>query len=166
MMTAFTRLFGPYPFADYGVVVVDDELECRSRRTACRSSAPTTSTASAASNGWSPTNWPTSGSATASPSREWRHIWLNEGFAKYAEWLWSEVSGGKPARAHAARSWATVAALPQDLRVADPGVRRMFDDRVYERGALTLHALRSALGRRGVLRRCCGSGRPPTATAR
>jgi aminopeptidase N len=39
-----------------------------------------------------------------------------------------------------------VAALPQDLRVADPGVRRMFDDRVYQRGALTLHALRSAVG--------------------
>jgi aminopeptidase N len=77
---------------------------------------------------------------------EWRHIWLNEGFARYAEWVWSETSGGEPASVHAARSWAKVAALPQDLRVADPGVRRMFDDRVYERGALTLHALRLTLG--------------------
>jgi aminopeptidase N len=76
----------------------------------------------------------------------WRHIWLNEGFAKYAEWLWSEESGGPPSGVHAARSWATVAALPADLRVADPGVRRMFDQRVYERGALTLHALRLSVG--------------------
>ena len=27
-----------------------------------------------------------------------------------------------------------------------PGRRRMFDDRVYKRGALTLHALRRAVG--------------------
>lgn len=25
---------------------------------------------------------------------EWRHIWLNEGFATYAEWLWEEHTGG------------------------------------------------------------------------
>jgi aminopeptidase N len=39
-----------------------------------------------------------------------------------------------------------MAALPQDLVLADPGVRRMFDDRVYQRGALTLQALRTAVG--------------------
>ena len=37
----------------------------RSRRRACRSSAPTTSTGGARTSGWSPTSWPTSGSATA-----------------------------------------------------------------------------------------------------
>ena len=35
---------------------------------------------------------------------------------------------------------------PQDLLLADPGPRDMFDDRVYKRGALTLHALRRRLG--------------------
>jgi len=43
--------------------------------------------------------------------RTWQHVWLNEGFATYAEWLWSEASGGasidrlaaKPGRI--SRSW-------------------------------------------------------------
>ena len=42
---------------------------------------------------WSCTSSPTSGSATASPCARWQHIWLNEGFATYAEWLWSEREG-------------------------------------------------------------------------
>jgi aminopeptidase N len=36
--------------------------------------------------------------------------------------------------------------LPQDLLLGDPGPGDMFDDRVYKRGALLLHALRLALG--------------------
>ena len=34
----------------------------------------------------------------------------------------------------------------QDLLLSDPGPRDMFDDRVYKRGALTLHALRRIIG--------------------
>lgn len=77
---------------------------------------------------------------------DWRHIWLNEGLAKYAEWLWSERSGGRPARQLAAAAHRLLSSLPQDLRLADPGRKAMFDDRLYERGGLTVHALRRALG--------------------
>ncbi|GIF47121.1 peptidase M1-like protein [Asanoa ferruginea] len=146
MMALFERLFGPYPFSDYAVVVVDETLDVPveahglsifganhidGRRGFERL------VAHELAHQWF------GNSLTVA---DWRHIWLNEGFAKYAEWLWSELSGGEPAQAHAARSRALLAALPQDLRVADPGVRRMFDDRVYQRGALTLHALRAAIG--------------------
>ena len=34
----------------------------------------------------------------------------------------------------------------QDLLLADPGPEDMFDDRVYKRGALTLHVLRRRIG--------------------
>jgi aminopeptidase N len=80
---------------------------------------------------------------------DWRHIWLNEGFATYAEWLWSAESGGPSAQAHA-RTWHTrMAGKPADLRLGDPGVARMFDERVYKRGALLLHALRHEMGDEG-----------------
>ncbi|QLD10956.1 M1 family metallopeptidase [Microbacterium oleivorans] len=76
----------------------------------------------------------------------WRDIWLNEGFACYAEWLWSERSGGPTAARCAAEHHDRLSAAAQDLLLSDPGPDLMFDDRVYKRGALTLHALRVALG--------------------
>ena len=42
--------------------------------------------------------------------------------------------------------WERLAELDQDLLLADPGPELMFDDRVYKRGALTLHALRLTVG--------------------
>jgi aminopeptidase N len=56
------------------------------------------------------------------------------------------LSGGSSADKHARRAADRLAGLPQDLVVAAPGPQRMFDDRLYKRGALTLHAVRLALG--------------------
>jgi aminopeptidase N len=146
MLREFSRLFGPYPFAGYTVVVVADPLEVPveahglsifganhvdGRRGFERL------VAHELAHQWF------GNSLTVA---DWRDIWLHEGFAKYAEWLWSEASGGPHAATLAARSWEKVAVLPQDLCLADPGARRIFDDRVYERGALTLHALRTTIG--------------------
>jgi aminopeptidase N len=78
--------------------------------------------------------------------RRWSDIWLHEGFACYAEWLWSEHSGGPSADQLARRYHRQLAGLPQDLLLADPGPADMFDDRVYKRGALTLHLLRGIVG--------------------
>jgi len=39
-----------------------------------------------------------------------------------------------------------LALLPQDLTLAQPAPADIFDDRVYKRGALTVHALRRTLG--------------------
>ena len=76
----------------------------------------------------------------------WRDIWLNEGFACFAEWVWSEASGGSTIAQLATLHHARLSRLPQDLVLSDPGADTMFDDRVYKRGALLLEALRRTLG--------------------
>jgi len=147
MMQLFIELFGPYPLSNgYTVVVTDDELEmpleaqgisifganhCDGTRRSERLIAHELA------HQWF------GNSVTV---RRWRDIWLHEGFACYAEWLWSEHSGGQSADELARQYHHRLRESPQDLLLADPGPKDMFDDRVYKRGALTLHALRRQLG--------------------
>ena len=79
-------------------------------------------------------------------AQRWRHIWLHEGFACYAEWLWSDHCGERSADDWARHYHRRLVDSPQDLVLADPGPQDMFDDRVYKRGALALHTLRRRIG--------------------
>jgi hypothetical protein len=78
----------------------------------------------------------------------WQDIWLNEGFATYAEWLWSEHEGtDTPQQIFD----ANLAGIPADdpfwqLVIGDPGPDHLFDQPIYVRGAMTLQALRNAVG--------------------
>ncbi|MFF0541755.1 M1 family metallopeptidase [Nocardia thailandica] len=152
MMAVFTEKFGPYPFEGYSVVVTEDDLEipieaqsisifganhCDGRRGAERL------VAHELAHQWF---------GNSLTLRRWRDIWLHEGFACYAEWIWSEASGGASADQLARAARNNLARQPQDLVVGDPGPKLMFDDRVYKRGALTLHALRLELGDREFFR--------------
>ncbi len=146
MLACFEAEFGPYPFDDYTTVVTDDELEiplesqslstfgrnhCRAEWDAVRLIAHELS------HQWF---------GNAVTARTWRDIWLHEGFACYAEWVWSQASGGPTIDERADAHHARLAALPQDLVLSDPGAVDMFDDRVYKRGALALVALRRTIG--------------------
>lgn len=99
----------------------------------------------------------------------WRDIWLNEGFCCYAEWIWAEESGGPTCHELAKLHRRLLADQPEDVILADPGRDLLFDDRVYKRGALTLHALRTTVGDDAffaVLRGWTESRRHSTGTTR
>ncbi|WP_235436340.1 M1 family metallopeptidase [Arthrobacter sp. RIT-PI-e] len=146
MLSTFEERFGPYPFPQYLVVVADDELEIPLEA----------QTLSIIGRNHLSADWEAQrliahelahqwfGNAVT--AARWQDIWLHEGFACYAEWIWSEASGATTAEDLARSAHRYLAGEDEDLRIGDPGGPDMFDDRVYKRGALTLHALRRAAG--------------------
>jgi aminopeptidase N len=143
MIQLLDDVYGPYPFEAYGVLVVDEELGF-----ALETQTLTIIGSDIARAGRGADiillhelahQWV---GDTVSPST-WQDIWLNEGFATYAEWLYTERTGGRSAAA-SARQWEGSPDL--DLPPGDPGSAELFSATVYLRGGMTLQALRERVG--------------------
>jgi aminopeptidase N len=142
MIDVLDDVYGPFPFTSYGVLAVDEPLGF-----ALETQTLTIIGSDIAGGGRSADDillhelshqWV--GDAV-SPAT-WKDIWLNEGFATYSEWLWSERTGG----ASAARLARDAAGPGLDSPPGDPGSRELFGASVYLRGGMTLQALREAIG--------------------
>jgi aminopeptidase N len=137
--------FGPYPFDANGGVAVDDRrvgyaLETQSRPVygpAFFAAGPDELVvAHELAHQWF-------GDSVA--LEKWQDIWLNEGFATYAEWLWSEHAGRGSVQQSFDRVYDTYP-WDQPVEAGDPGAARLFGQAVYQRGAMTVFALRKTIG--------------------
>jgi aminopeptidase N len=140
----FTSLYGPYPFNAVGAIVdsaknVGYSLETQTKPVFDRMPDEAT-LVHELSHMWF------GDSVTLTT---WPDIWLHEGFATWSEWIWSEEQGNKSAAQYLQQLLNTPA---QDIVfwTPPPGAPGtpvfMFNGTIYNRGAMTLEALREKIG--------------------
>ncbi|WP_258539618.1 M1 family metallopeptidase [Streptomyces ipomoeae] len=141
--------FGPYPFSSTGAVVDKPEdigyaLETQNRPVF--PGAPDTELlVHELAHQWY---------GNSVTPKSWRDMWLNEGFATYAEWLWQEDHGGDTAQeifdalyeGDAYEDAAANEAVWDFPPAKPPNAGHISDSPVYERGAMVLHKIRRAIG--------------------
>jgi aminopeptidase N len=143
----WSRTFGPYPFDSTGAIADNAtyngqplgfslETQTRPVYSAVRS---TSTIAHELAHMWF---------GDSVSVADWQHIWLNEGFASYAQYLWTEHLGGaSPHDQFVAEFNSRPASDPfWNSQIADPQRDTMFQRAVYRRGAMTLQALRDKIG--------------------
>jgi aminopeptidase N len=144
MVDYYASVFGAYPFENVGAIVDDApdvgySLESQTKPNFAYSPDEAT-VAHELSHQWF---------GDALTLRSWNDIWLHEGFATFSEWLWREHTGQKAVAQKFKELYSTRAS---DTRFwnpppGDPGdAEHLFDGTIYDRGGMTLQALREKLG--------------------
>jgi aminopeptidase N len=140
----YSSIYGPYPFDAVGAIVDDAKnvgysLETQTKPVFDR--VPDEATlAHELSHMW----YGDSVTLTL-----WPDMWLHEGFATWSEWIWSEHDGRKSAHQYFETLYNTPA---QDKAFwtpppGDPGTPvYLFNGTIYNRGGMTLQALREKVG--------------------
>jgi aminopeptidase N len=77
---------------------------------------------------------------------EWSDIWLNEGFATFAELLWVEELYGPAVYREEVENRIEAARVAEYGPPGTPSPNDLFNGSVYQRGSFVLVALRDAVG--------------------
>ncbi len=140
------KYFGPYPFNAYGGIVINDDrvgfaLETQTRPIYSdgfwRGGSNTVVVAHELAHQWF-------GDSVSIDT--WQHIWLNEGFATYAQWMWAENQRISSIQSEFDRRYADSGSNLWKVAPGNPGRENMFSASVYQRGGMTLHMLRKEIG--------------------
>ncbi|HYH52797.1 MAG TPA: M1 family metallopeptidase [Solirubrobacterales bacterium] len=145
-----SRLFGPYPFSSAGSLVdyapdLGYALETQSRPIYAYVPDLTTLVHETAHQWF----------GNSVGLKRWPEIWLNEGFATWAQWYYAERHGDRSAKEIFERL-RRVPASNEEFWNPPPGnpgtARRLFDSSIYVRGAMAVQALREEIGTKPLLR--------------
>lgn len=140
-------MFGPYPFSELGGVVPAHKLqfgglESQTRpvyaRSAITGDGATTLIAHELTHMWFGDN------VTV---HQWNDIFMNEGYAAWAQWGYTERTGGRSANAAMNADYDRLSGQKDfwQITMIDPGKDHLFDA-VYDRGPMALQALRNVMG--------------------
>lgn len=151
MLDFFSSLIAPYPFENYGVVLVDQELgfamETQTRSLFGRNSwgaRAEEATAHELAHQWF---------GDSLTIATWRDLWLKEGLATYLSYVWLEHSQGKAVFEQKIQEEYDNAVMSEYGLMFQPignlrpeAASQLYSSATYLRGALTLHALRLEVG--------------------
>ncbi len=143
MLSFFSERFGPYPFDAYGIVIVDfprDAAVAMETQTLSQLGKEEFALSEYVIAHELAHQW----FGNSVSLTNWRDIWLKEGAATYAGWLWLEHKENGTMYAKVRGVYPIEAFSPNPP--GNPPSTNLYTNTIFDRGALTFHALRLRVG--------------------